>query len=236
MKKMLIGILIAALVGVTQANLIPNGDFETGDLSNWTVTAGTVEMESTAPLAGSYSALVGIGDKMNQDFITSGSGYDNLVGWELDFMISFDNLTDNERLRLRADGNSGDLITMKFDTGGVLKYSSAYGWNRGISTTLTADTLYYVKVICGNLDSDANPEFQYGISTDGVNYTMSGISGAFHTNSSFVLANPFETVTFEGGSDGGIVIDNVSVVPEPATMVLLGMGSLMTLVRRKKKT
>ncbi len=204
-------LLLMSLLTSSTSAFVQNGDFETGDLANWTVSAGSVDIESTSSLAGSYSAIVGINDKMYQDFISSGNGYDNLAGWTLDFMVSFDNLTGNERLRVRSDGNAGNLITLKFDTGGILKYSAAYGWNRGVSTTLMTDTLYYVRVVCGNLDADADPEFRYGISTDGSNYTFSGIAGAFHSSSSFVLANPFETITFEGGSDGGIIIDNVSV-------------------------
>lgn len=232
MKKILCIVVLTVLATAVQAGYIDNGDFETGDLTSWTVDAGTVDIESVSPLADLYSADVGIDDKMYQDFISSGAGLDNLIGWQLDFMVSFDNLTGNERLRLRSDGNAGNLITMKFDTGGVLKYSNQYGWNRGISETLAIDTTYYVRVICGNLDADTDPEFQYAISSDGTNYTWSGISGAFHSSAAFILANPFETVTFEGGSDGGMLIDNVSVTPEPATMVLLGLGGL--LLRKRK--
>ncbi len=214
MKKVLILCMLAALGTLTQAAHVTNGDFEntSGTFpTGWTVS-GAVDQETTTPLSDLVSADVTIGASITQDFISSGSGLDNLAGWTLNFMISFDNLTGNERLRLRADGNSGDIITMRFQTTGVSKYSSAWGWNQGIAQTLTADTPYYVRVICGNLDADANPEFQYGVSTDGVNFSMSGISGAFHTSSSFVLANPFETIRFEGGNDGGMLLDNIVVV------------------------
>ncbi len=42
---------------VAQANLLVNGDFETGDLTAWTNTA-TATIDSTTPLLGSHSALV----------------------------------------------------------------------------------------------------------------------------------------------------------------------------------
>jgi hypothetical protein len=49
-------------------------------------------------------------------------------------------------------------------------------------------------------------------------------------------ASAYDTISFSGhgGYDGGIDSIQLEVLPEPATMSLLGVGALGILIRRKK--
>ncbi len=47
------------VTGGTSSNLLGNGDFETGDLTDWTVAKGVVAASSAVVHGGSYSALLG---------------------------------------------------------------------------------------------------------------------------------------------------------------------------------
>ena len=63
-KSMKTTMSLAALAGLTlaagsasAANVITNGDFETGDLTGWSLGIDGTTIDSTTPLAGSHSAL-----------------------------------------------------------------------------------------------------------------------------------------------------------------------------------
>ena len=107
------------------------------------------------------------------------------------------------------------------------------------------------------LAPDKGNDFSWGTSTDGAPVNIVSDAWAAHSVEIFVKDPPTGTVgvgvrlgTFtadasgqisvwigEAGTDGDTErtqIDGIVVVPEPATMLLLGLGSVVTLIRRKK--
>jgi len=214
-----------AVCHVSVANLVTNGDFEADPFdTGWDNSGGT----SVAGLTGSGTAVqLGSGNSLMQDFIALPA-----VGptvYQLDFMWSLGDTGGSQRIRVRGDGNSGDILTLKMDASGFYKYGGGT-WYNAVSGTYSADTTYHIRVEVGNFDADANPEFIMGVSTDGINYTSSAALGSFHGDGT----TPFETIRFEGGTGSGMTVDSVSVIPEPATMGLLAVfGGGILFIRRK---
>ncbi len=223
--KLVAVIMVAtAVCHVSSANLVTNGDFEATPFdSGWANTGST----STSGLTGSGSAAdLGAGDSMMQDFVATPA-----VGptvYQLDFMWSLAAFDGSQRLRIRGDGDSGNIVTLKMESDGLYKYGSGT-WYKAVAGTYSADTTYHIQVNVGNFDADADPEYNLGVSTDGINYTTSVNMGYFHSDGTI----PFETIRFEGGT-GGMVVDEVSVIPEPATIGLLAaFGGGLLFIRRK---
>ncbi len=194
-------LLLTTLTCFGQTNLVTNGDFEASTFdSGWDNIGAT----STSGLTGSGSAAdLGPGNSMMQDFVATPA-----VGptvYQLDFMLSMAAHDGSQRIRLRGDGNSGNIVTLKMESDGLYKYGSGT-WYNAVPGTYSADTTYHIRVNVGNFDADADPEYNLGVSTDGINYTTSINMGSFHFDGTI----PFETIRFEGGT-GGMVIDEVSV-------------------------
>ncbi len=63
MRSKFVGLTVAAMVGwagAAQANLVTHGDFETGDLTGWTTSAGAnIGVSATPALDGNFSAQLG---------------------------------------------------------------------------------------------------------------------------------------------------------------------------------
>ena len=224
-KLMVLMAVATTVCHVSIASLVTNGDFEASPFdSGWANTGST----STSGLTGSgFAADLGAGDSMTQDFVAAPA-----VGptvYQLDFMLSLADTGGSQRIRLRGDGNSGDIITLKMDNIGLYKYGSGT-WYNAVSGTYSADTTYHIRVEVGNFDADVDPEYILGVSTDGINYASSVAMGSFHGAGT----TPFETIRFEGGTVAGMTIDEVTVIPEPATLGLVAaFGGAILFVRRK---
>jgi len=53
-------------------------------------------------------------------------------------------------------------------------------------------------------------------------------------NQDTMYALQFQVSTYETGSGHHILLDNVGLIPEPASLTLLGMGCLAVLIRRRR--
>lgn len=219
MKK-LVGILlgfvfvftVAGSVNATQ--LITNGDFETGDLSDWT-TSGNVQVVDIADMATLPAWLASV-QGMEDNFALlgwgTGSGDSTLnqaftVSNATSITLSFDYAFDFIDVNPWADDTFLALTTYTGDIAGTVTMldiqSSLIGANYGhYEETFTLDPAWTI---------DAEMTF-----------TLSEIGGFF-----------------SGGTLSMAGLDNISAesapIPEPATIILLGLGLLgLVGVSRKK--
>lgn len=243
MKKILLPAL-SLVLSVTASHgaiALLNGNFEdtSGTFpAGWSVTgtAGNVtSVTSGANLigGGSTASLVGNGG-INQDFAVTDA--DGLTFFQLNMAFRLDNVAaagaGSERIRIRDNANSGDLITLRLNAAGIDRYSTAVGGSfaSALSYAVASDTTYYLRLTVNGIGSTNGGSYTIGLSTDGVNYTTSSAITAFHSPAA---GSNFETLTLENGGGGGFFVDGITIVPEPSAALLGAIGVLGLLRRRR---
>ncbi len=199
-------LLVGVLAVSAQANLLSNGDFETGDLTGWwTANWGSEDQYIQVVTGSSYVAEIytvgGDGVQLGQDGVAVGAGLPVVVS--LDYKVPADS----------------------YDAAGIsVNYYDAeagwldYGW-----------ALIYDYEIAG------------GGNDDWVSYTTEGKpAGSGVEELEGLWTTPEGTAEIRmylsqwGWVNGdGAHYDNVVLVPEPATIAMLGLGGL-ALIRRKR--
>lgn len=209
-------------------------------------------MTSTTSIVagGGASALIGTSGILRQDYATATTdgfgpgGFANQFQIDFAFSASVLSSASTNRIRLRGDNDSGDLITLRIDSDGVKYFNSSNTWVTGVTGAYTTNTTYYFRVTgnytgpAGGTNGLATGSYTLGLSTDGVNYTNSSLISSFHGNTP-IKTQAIESIGFESGSTGTVTVDNISVtaVPEPSTYGLMGAGALaaVAIVRRRRK-
>ncbi|MCP5532618.1 MAG: hypothetical protein H7A49_12620 [Akkermansiaceae bacterium] len=200
---------------VSDANLVPNGDFETDSSGGvfplgWGVTGTPTEIASFIPGEGSAVSLAP-GQELSQDIFPT--GFDGLSNFQADFAFRFSQ--EDQVHRLRVEGANGlDRLTLRL-IANTAADDSIDAFNAGVWATavgglsLDVDTTYFVRVI-GHDWGAAGAGYTVGFSTDGMNYNTSLDMSAFHATANV----PMETVTFGCGATAGssLSVENVSVI------------------------
>jgi hypothetical protein len=213
-KRLMAAIIAASLVFVVTnaeatANLLTNGDFETGNLNGWTVftTANgyngpglpdVVQFNTCTPGVQSYSARFDVGRTVEPyPGPREGGGIlQNVTLAAGNYVLEACTAVLDDR---GSSNDDGGLFELLFDGRVVDSYD--YG-------PVELGVTY--RRLLSSLDSVAAGTHEVGI-----RITREWSSGT---------VSPWEYV------------DNVTLIPEPATICLLGLGALSLLRSRKRKT
>ena len=197
--------------GITPVNLgfeNTSGTFPAG----WTA-GGTIS--SVAGLGSTSAASLDAGESIHQDFAATTA--DGLSSFTTSFTLRLDGsaavATDTSRVRIRGNNNAGDLITLRLSSAGLQTYSLS--WSTSIPFAAQRGVAYTITVVAGNLDADAEMEYQLSY-TDGTNTASGPIQNGWHSGANTTPANtsvgiPFETLRFESGTGNTLTVDKVKL-------------------------
>lgn len=241
MKRTHLIVFTALVTGsATQAAyVLVNGNFEdtSGTFPNGWTAGGTINDPAGAGFAnGNADAFMDATESVTQDF---SGGFTTATAenynFQLDFAFRSSSLstTSDQRFRLRDHNNTGEMISLGFETaatggGAAISYYNGSSWQTAIDVGFAASTTYYFRVNGYQFDQPGR-YYTVGYSTDGINFTTSGNITGFHGS---VFGADFETIRFEAGNSQ-MRIDAVSIVPEPSVTLLGGFGLLVMMRRRR---
>jgi hypothetical protein len=235
MMKMTACFMTAALVlaGTTASADVVNGDFEADPFdTGWTNSAVT----ETTGLNGSASAAnLAAVSRLNQ-------AVDPLRTFDLTFTFSPTEVAGSRTLNMTlhndgSDGSSalGVTLNIRSDASGNLQAFDGSGWQTvGAGAFATVGAEYTVQVSAN--DWGLGGTNTYDLSWSDANSTVLSNSSAGLSFFQFTptAADGIGGIAFiRGTGNGDYTVDDVSFVPEPGSLALLGLGGLLIARRRR---
>lgn len=200
-------ILAAILLAASARGQIVNGGFETGDLSGWTASSFRVFAVGGAPNQG----IPGPGDPPFGWAPSQGSTFAWLLSGESPGVYT--------TLSQTFGATAGDVLSFDtyFDAGDFLPYNDN-GYVRLVNLGDNSSVALYAKSVAdvGDFGGDGWRSLSHVISADGTYTLEAGVT---------------EGLDFQHHSALGL--DNVALVPEPASLVLCLVGGLVAKLSKR---
>jgi hypothetical protein len=205
------------------ASALTNGGFESG-MTGWS-TIGVASIETAAygagPTEGSYQALVTSGDGSVSD--STIETFLGLAAGTLDSLIAGD-ANEGSAIRQTITAGAGDILT--------------FNWNFLTDEVEEGDDVpdfAFVSIVSNFSEILADAVSSTFVPSNTPFYDETGFSTfqyTFPTSGTFTLG--FGVMDEDDEVvDSGLLLDNVTIIPEPATICLLGLG-VLSLLRKKK--
>lgn len=236
MKKLSVMVLVCVMAVAAQATLID--DFEDGDVSDYTTV---VMLDNDHDGVWNTAALQAVGGKWQ---VTT-TAYDNIE--QAAYIKAGYLLNVGEELQLDYADNGGNraggiFVGLMPTTDVRANYVNVYAetatkvysrgfngttefadYNPGASSDIGYDTLFIKRY--------GTNDFEVGFYFGGVRYLMYDRADlAFGDSGEDIVIGLYTDIRAAGTIGVG---DNLTIVPEPATLVLMGLGSLLFARKRK---
>ena len=152
------------------------------------------------------------------DFVPLGTGDGAGSGVDTDVSLGAGSIIDGV--------NAGDIFAgVRFGSDGSIFTRS--GFSQGATTgTWTQNTSYVVSLVI-DLDADS-----FDVLLNGVEIASDVAAPADRGLDSFIIRT--NNANGNGSREGGFIIDNISVVPEPGSVMLLSAGVGLLALRRRR--
>ena len=208
MRKFLVIVLSLALAGVSSANVLVNGDFQTGNANGWGTWGGTAVTDQDNG-----------GAALPQTGRSSAGGYGDYAGkaWG-PWWGAWGNSGHNQVFAASAGQSwtmTGDLMMLSNDP----ITSNAFGVLKLVFKDAGGTEIWGQDL--GQVNASSIPDVWQNLSLTGVapagTATVEALALFFQPN---------------GDGVGAMFYDNMTLTPEPATLALLGLGGLV--LRRRK--
>lgn len=215
---------LAVLSPVTLAS-VTNGGFESEDFTGWS-TIGVTSIETAAygagPTEGSYQALMtnAHGNSVSDSDIETFLG---LAAGTLDSLIA-GNATTGSAIKQTITVNTGDILT--------------FDWNFLTDEVEAGDDIRdftFVSLSIGYTDIMADAVFSVFVPSSTPFNDETGFATFSSTLASGTYTLGFGVMHVEDNDvDSGLLLDNVTITPEPATITILGLGTLALLKKKNE--
>ncbi len=245
-KKILGASLVVGLsVGLSQAALMEDFESYTAGtsihgLNNWsainqTATQGTLVSALNSPLgpAGSRSmrfndadATAGLGNGLTYRQV-NGQLVGGIGAFSFDFMATVNAQTPQVLLQLAGTTAVQMTITPNGGGTGVVRYHNGSGFQT-IGSGLSLGTWYTF-----TLTADVNTDTFGLVVSDGTSTVISGSNLGFRNAVTDLNRIAFTSNAAAGQTGADYNFDNVNVVPEPATLGLVGLAGLGLIAMRR---